>query len=131
MAQKRRFATITDESLKTLQLNSENKNTKSQDEKWEKVFKSFLEEHEMNSDFYAFDVPTLNDWLSKLWFGARQDNSCKKRQKEETEEEKEGKRYRANSLHSMRYAINRLLKKNGKRFDITKSDGIHTLPTCI
>ena len=52
-------------------------------------------------------------------FGARQDNS---RKKTTSDNEVQGKHYRANSLHAMRYAINRLLKKNGKQFDITKSD---------
>ena len=119
MSGKRRFPTITNDELKTLQTNTENKNTKSQDQKWDKVFKSFLAEHDMDCDFYAFDIPTLNEWLSKLWFGARQDNSRKKKL---PETEEEGKRYRANSLHSMRYAINRLLKKSGRLFDITTSD---------
>ena len=122
MADKKRFPTITNDSLKALQLSIENKNTKSQDEKWERVFKSFLNQHDMHSDFYDFDIPTLNEWLSKLWFGARQDNSKKKNKTDVQEDENEGKRYHANSLHAMRYAINRLLKKSGRKFDITKSD---------
>ena len=76
----------------------------------------------MATDFYEFDIPTLNEWLSKLWFGACQDNTRKKKKSEPEEHQDEGKRYRANSLHAMRYAINRLLKKSGRKFDITKSD---------
>ena len=85
MASKRRFPVITNESLKSLQQNCENKNTKNQDNKWEKVFKCFLAEHDMDTDFYDFDIPTLNEWLSKLWFGARQDNSKKKKKQNEDE----------------------------------------------
>ena len=104
MASKRRFAQSSDEGLKTLQVENENKNTKNQDEKWERVFKSFLAEHDMNDDFYAFDVETLNQWLSKLWLGARLDNT--RRKASNNEQQEEGKCYQADSLHAMRYAIN-------------------------
>ena len=72
------------------------------------MFKEFLRENEMDKDFYTFDTETLNKWLSKLWFGAHQKN-------------KEHTRYRANSLRSMCYTLNRCLKKNGKTYDITTS----------
>ena len=62
----------------------------------------------MDEDFYAFDTETLNTWLSKLWFGCHQNN-------------KEHTRYRANSLRSMHYALNRCLKKYGKTYNITTS----------
>ena len=111
---------ITDDDLKSMQQSNQNKNTRNQDEKWERVFKLFLKENDIDEDFYAFDTKTLSTWLSKLWFGARQDNTRYK--KEKSDESDEPKRYRANNLRAMRYSINRLLKKKGKQFDVTTSD---------
>ena len=105
-----------------MQDSNQNKNTRNQDDKWERVFKQFLKENEIDKDFYAFDTQTLNIWLSKLWFGARQDNKKSKTSKLNQNESEEPIRYRANSLRAMRYSINRLLKKKGKNFDITTSD---------
>ena len=85
--------------------------------KWEAVFKEFFVANDMTKDFYNFDCETLNKWLSKLWFSAPQ-----KQTKQKLLEGKPGKRYRANSLKSMRYAINRLLHRNKTNFDIISSD---------
>ena len=51
-----------------------NPNTAYLDKKWEKVFKDFLKENDMNDDFYDFDIPTPDKWVGKLWFRARQNN---------------------------------------------------------
>lgn len=102
-----RFGDVSDESVNKIREQAANKNTKKADKKWEKVFKLFLAENEMDDDFYAFDTETLNKWLAKLWFGARN---------------VKGEYYRANSVKSMKYALNRCLKNNGKEFDINVSD---------
>ena len=86
----KRFVSLTDDEINDLRLKVQNKNTTSSNKKWEKVFKEFLKENKMDDDFYPFNTEALNKWLSKLWFGARQN--------------KEHTRYRANSLRSMRYA---------------------------
>ena len=104
----KRFTSLTEEEINDLTLKVQNKSTTSSDKKWEKVFKDFLTENEIDDDFYAFDTETLNKRLSKLWFGACQNN-------------KEHTRYRANSLRSMWYSLNHCLKKSGKTFDITTS----------
>ena len=62
------------------------KNTINADKKWESVFKEFLSTNDMTKDFYNFDAETLNKWLSKLWFSARQ-----KQTKKEIHERKPGK----------------------------------------
>ena len=112
-----RFDTRTDKQITKVRQEVQPKNTLNADRKWENVFKDFLHANDMNNDFYAFDEQTLNDWLSKLWFRARQ-----KQIKEELKENLPGKNYRANSLKSMRYAISRLLAKTEKKFDIINSD---------
>ena len=61
------------------------------------IFKDFVTENDMNDDFYDFDIPSLDKWLGKLWFGARQNNP-------------DHTRYHANSLKSLWYALNRCLK---------------------
>ena len=62
----KRFTSLTDDEINDLRLKVQNKNTTNSDNKWEKVFKEFLRENEMDEDFYAFDTETLNKWLSKL-----------------------------------------------------------------
>ena len=117
MATNNCFATRTDEEISKVRLEVQPKNTVNADRKWESVFKEFLRASDMDEDFYAFDEKTLNEWLSRLWFQARQ-----KQTKQEMLANEAGKRYRANSLKSMRYAINRLLSKHENRFDIIASD---------
>lgn len=63
---------------------------------------------EEDQDFYAFDIETLNKWLTKFWFAARK--------------QKENDKYTISTLDNIRYALNRCLKKAGKTFDITKSE---------
>ena len=111
------FDTRTDAEIVQARQEVQSKNTLNANKKWETVFKEFLKANEMDEDFYNFDEETLNTWLSKLWFRARQ-----KQTKEEIQKNLPGKRYRANSLKSMRYAINRLLQKNEKQFDIITSE---------
>ena len=102
----KRIASLTDDEINDLRLKVQNKSTTYSDKKWEKVFKAFLRENEMDEDFNAFDTETLNKWLSKLWFGAHQNK-------------KEHTRFRANSLRSMHYTLNKCLQKYGKTYDIT------------
>ena len=118
MSENKWFGDETDTDIQRIRDAVQAKNTVNADKKWEAVFKSFLKENDMDEDFYVFDVDTLNKWLSKLWFRARQ-----KQTKEEMINNKPGKCYRANSLKSMRYAINRMLQKKGnKDYDITSSE---------
>ena len=113
------FAIRTDEEIAETKQNVQPKNTLNADKKSETVFKEFLKANNMTEDFFDFDEETLSKWLSKLWFGARQ-----KQTKDEVKKGEPGKRYQANSLRSMRYAINRLLAKSdrSKNFDIIASE---------
>ena len=70
----KRFASLTDDEINDLRLKVQNRNTTSSDKKWEKVFKEFLRENEIDEDFYVSNIETLNKFLSKLWFGAHQNN---------------------------------------------------------
>lgn len=101
------FGDVSDEHIERKREQYKNNNTRKADKKWEKVFKEFLVENDMSDDFYAFDMETLNKWLGKLWFGARN---------------VKGEHYRANSIKSLKYSLNRSLKSHGKEYDINSSD---------
>lgn len=112
MPNKKRFLEMSEEDLDQEREDSQNKNTISAEKKAERAFKAFLgEQDELDpeqTDFYAFDIDTLNKWLSKFWFAART--------------AKTGEKYTISSLDNMRYSLNRCLQKAGKTYDITKSD---------
>ena len=65
------LAELTDEEIDEVRGNVKNSNTKNTDKNREKFSKTFLTENEMDDDCYAFDMPTLNEWLSKL--GSKQE----------------------------------------------------------
>ena len=61
-----------------------------------------------------FEKKELAEWLSKFWFAAR------------TQDIKNLQMYTVNSLKSFKYGLNRLLKKKGHEYDITKSPNFAT-----
>ena len=65
-----------------------------------------------SNEYYFFEERELCEWLSKFWFGAR------------TVPDKnndEGEMHSVNTLRNFKYALNRILKKHGHAYDITKS----------
>ena len=110
---KKRFKALSDEELLSKRKGLENNNTVNAEKCADKAFKQFLEECGADStEYYFFEEAELSQWLSKFWFGARM-------LPEDSQEE--GKFYSVSTLRSFKYAINRILKKHGHAFDITKS----------
>ena len=59
--------------------------------------------------FWDFEADFLNGLLSKFWFAVRQT---------EKDESGEPKKYKVQSLKTLRYSLNHFLKENGKRHNI-------------
>ena len=110
---KKQFKQLTDQELTNKRRSLENNNTVNAEKCADKAFKQFLEECGAEStEYYFFEEDELSQWLSKFWFGVRM-------MPEDNEEEE--KFYSVSTLRSFKYAINRILKKHGHAFDITKS----------
>ena len=98
---------MTNEELKAKQNELENKNSVKSGRQADTTFRQFLREANAPSKEYQFfEEDELADWLSKFWFGARQ-----------ADEEL----YTVNLLKSLKYGLNRVWRKHGHAFDITKS----------
>lgn len=110
---KRNFAEIDDEQLEKKREELKNRNTKKSDKKVHKLFIEYLEARwaeqvEHNYNYWMYSDETLDKILCKFWFEVRQ--------------AKNNEMYNINSMKSIRYGVNRNLKKRGKDIDITKSD---------
>lgn len=104
----KRFEAISDEQLKQRQHNLQNKNTIDNERKAERLFKEYLKEiGEEDLNFCEFSEEKLDKHLAKFWFAARTQN---------------GQKYKIGSLETIRYSLNRVLKRYGHKFDITKRE---------
>lgn len=106
------FAEINDEDLEKKREDLKNPNTQKSDKKVDKLFTEYLEERwaekvENNFDYWTYSDDLLDEILCKFWFEARQQNQD---------------RYNISSLKSIRYGVNRNLKRHGRKIDITKSE---------
>lgn len=111
--QKKRFKVLSNKDLKQKIINQQNENTVNSEKRADKAFKHFLTESGCDSnEYYFFEEKELCDWLSKFWFRARTIPD---------KENEEGEFYSVNTLRNFKYALNRILKKHGHEFDITKS----------
>jgi hypothetical protein len=103
----KRFEAISNEQLKQRQHNLENKNTTDNEKKAERLFKQYLAEIGEDLNFCEFNEEKLDKHLAKFWFPARTKN---------------GQKYKIGSLETIRYSLNRVLKRYGHKFDITKRE---------
>lgn len=104
----KRFENISDEQLKQKQESLQNRNTIESEKKAERLFKEYLKEMgEEELNFYEFSESKLDKHLAKFWFAARTKN---------------GQKYKMGSLETIRYSLNRALKRYGHKFDITKRE---------
>lgn len=108
---KRKFGEIDDEALEKKREDLKNGNTRKSDKKVDKLFTEYIDarwkDEVPNLQYWTYADELLDKILCKFWFEARQQNEDM---------------YNVNSLKSIRYGINRNLKKKGKQNDITKSD---------
>ena len=79
------------------------KNTMKSNDKCAKILTMYLKSKGLDLAYEKYDIETLDKVLGKFWFEVRQANK---------------KYYRVQSLHHIRYGINRLLKEKGREFDI-------------
>ena len=69
---KPKFVVYTDEEIRAKQEAGKNKNTTKTEERADRAFRKFLAEcGETNLDYWSYDEPELDNYLSKFWFGAR------------------------------------------------------------
>ena len=103
---------LSDEEIKQKKESLKNKNTQNADKRAETAFRNFLSDAGCDStEFWFFTEHDLDSWLSKFWFGART----------VPQKEKESDMYSVNTLRGFAYGINRILRKHGHEYDITKS----------
>ena len=113
---------MTDDDLEIKSKKCKNKNTIKAENKADKAFTNFLVAmgiEDDKTDYWNYNKPTLDKYLAKFWFGARK-NKCEDSQESEFEDPNSKDRlYKATSLRSFRYGLNRILKTHGHLYDIT------------
>lgn len=113
---KRPHKILTDDQVAAKKKKLENDNTVKQEKTAEQAFISFLEASECeNTSFWLYPVKDLDNYLGKFFLGVQK---------------AEGQKYKLNSLQTLRYALNRLLKKRGLLMDITKDAAFSNSQKC-
>ena len=107
----KRFAHFSEKELEEKALSVQKKNTLRNEEKAVRAFKEYLSEVEAPTDFFVFNEPELDSYLSKFWF-------CLRKKKKTNHDNSD--HYRVSSMYTMRHSLNRALKRYGHEFDITK-----------
>ena len=109
-----RFEDITDEIVEQKHFEVQKKNTKKNEKSAEKQLRDYLTlkgcEH---TRFWEFEPKFLDSHLSRFWFAARQSKI--------DESTKKPKKYKVQSLKTLRYALNRVLKEKHFELDIITS----------
>ena len=73
---KTKFILYSDEQIKAKQMAGKNINTTRTEERANQAFRRFLSESgEMNLDYWLYEEPELDNYLSKFWFSARKAQS--------------------------------------------------------
>ena len=84
----KRFLNMTDEELEEKSKRCKNYNTMKAEECADKAFKTFLIANgcdQNDTDYWFFDEPTLDKYLSKFWFCARKSSVNDDSQEEDLE----------------------------------------------
>lgn len=103
-----RFGTMNLDQIKQRELELQNKNTVSNEDKAVKCFTLYLKSIGLeNTNFFEFSEDELDRHLVTWYFNAQTKNK---------------EHYTTGSLTTLRYGLNRALKKAGKKFDITKRE---------
>ena len=105
----KRFAELTLDEIAKKQQKLQNKNTAKNETKAVNAFTEFLSQIGVeDTNFFDYTEQELNKYLKMFWFNARTKTTHQE--------------YHASSLETIRYGLNRTLKKYGHAFDITKSE---------
>ena len=132
MANRKRFASFTNDEIEKKQQDATPKSTLKCNKKWDKVFRSYLEEKELpNSEYWTYPDDELDNILSVFWFEVR---TTKPPLSEHTEielHEPNAKKSRKNlpnkhpeyysiaSLRNLRNGLSRELQNHGRMIDLT------------
>ena len=105
-----RFKQITDSEIAKIHSDVQKKNTKKNDKAAERQFCEYLATQGMDCNFWDMSPETLEGHLSKFWFAARQTKIDPKTN--------QPKKYMVQTLRTIRYALQRVLREKGKECDI-------------
>lgn len=102
------FVEVSDDQVKVIRKDQENKNTAKSDKKAEKTLTSYIESKEdlkTDPEFWNWDEAKINAVLSKLWFEVRA---------------QDGDHYRVSSMKHLFYGINRVFANHGYKKHLVK-----------
>ena len=106
----KRFAQFPMDEIDAKQKDLENKNSVANEEKAVKCFKTYLATLGLEDlDFFKYTEAELDHYLKLWYFNAHT---------------KKGEMYKYGTLNTLRYGLNRALKKYGHNFDITNPASI-------
>ena len=113
MSEGKHFEEFTDEQLAVKRLKVQNKNTIKSNNSTSKQFQAYLKQLNQEEDFWEYDAQSLNSYLGKFWFAAQQLKLDKNGQE---------KKYTVQSLHSLHYGLQRVLKDHNYPHNIITSE---------
>ena len=105
-----RFENISDSDIVKFHQNVQKKNTKKNDKSAERQFCDYLSTQNANCNFWDMDASDLIGHLSKFWFATRQNKIDPKTGKP--------KKYMVQTLRTIHYSLQRVLKEKGSDHDI-------------
>ena len=121
----KRFLVINDEELANKSKKAKNENTEKAEKRAHTAFTNFLLAMGLDknkTDYWNFEEPELDGYLAKFWFGARklkQEDDDKEQEQVQLDPDMKERMYKATSIRTFRYGLNRILKQRGHLYDIT------------
>ena len=125
MAEKRRrFEHFTDDEIKKKRIETIPKSTLKNNDKWNRVFRSYLQESgAQNTQYWFYPDEELDKILSKFWFEVRTQRAplsdTERNEAFKNNEDPHPERYTIASLRNLRNGLSRCLAENGKNIDLT------------
>ena len=114
----------TDDQIKEKQKAGKNLNTTKTEERADRTFRKFLAQcGESNLEYWSYEEPELDNYLSKFWFGARK-TADSDYESDSEDPERHNLMYSANTMKSFRYSLNRILKEKGHEYDIMNKNSL-------
>ena len=121
---KDRFDVVKDKILEEKHIKVQKKNTKKNDRAAERQFCEYLSLQECdNTRFWEFTKEDLDHYLSLFWFATRQNKI--------DEATQECKKYKVQTIKTMQYTLNRVLREHGNAFDIITDSGFRKSQTAF
>ena len=115
---------FSDDQIKQKQQAGKNLNTTKTEERADRAFRNFLSQcGEVNLDYWRYEEPELDNYLSKFWFGARK-NPESDYESDNDDPERQNLMYSANTMKSFRYSLTRILKQKGHEYDIMNKNSL-------